>query len=227
MQDGWARFAFAYLNPEVAAEWGPKILDGAFVTIQLGLATIAAGLALGMALAMLRASSPRWMQMAIVVFVDIFRAWPPLVVIIVLYYAFPYVDLPMGAFTATWLALSFVLASFAEEIWWAGLQAVPKGQWEAARSTGLSHFQALVWVAIPQAVRMTIPPLLNRTIAIVKGTALGSVVALPEILGQATSAMSLAGNPTPLTLAALGYLAIFLPVVILGRWIERRFAWKR
>jgi polar amino acid transport system permease protein len=227
MQDGWARFAFAYLNPAIAAEWGPKILEGAFVTIQLGLATIAAGLALGMALAMLRASSPRWVQMAIIVFVDVFRAWPPLVVIIVLYYAFPYVDLPMGAFTATWLALSFVLASFAEEIWWAGLQAVPKGQWEAARSTGLTHFQALIWVAIPQAVRMTIPPLLNRTIAIVKGTALGSVVALPEILGQATSAMSLAGNPTPLTLAALGYLAIFLPVVILGRWIERRFAWKR
>ncbi|MCA3266464.1 MAG: amino acid ABC transporter permease, partial [Azospirillum sp.] len=74
---------------------------------------------------------------------------------------------------------------------------------------------------------MTIPPLVNRTIAIVKGTALGSVVALPEILGQATSASSLAGNPTPLTLAALAYLAIFLPVVILGRWIETRFAWKR
>ncbi len=227
MDDGWARFVFAYLNPEIAAEWGPKILEGAVITIELGLATIAAGLLLGMALAILRASAPRWVGVCIVAFVDLFRALPPLVVIIVLFYAFPYIDLPMGAFTATWLALSFILAAFAEEIWWAGLQAVPKGQWEAARSTGLSHMQALVWVAIPQAVRMTIPPLVNRTIAIVKGTALGSVVALPEILGQATSASSLAGNPTPLTLAALAYLAIFLPVVILGRWIETRFAWKR
>ncbi|MFM7347519.1 MAG: amino acid ABC transporter permease [Tagaea sp.] len=227
MGDGWARFVFAYLNPEVAAEWGPKILDDARITIELGLATIAAGLAFGMALAIVRACAPRFVGAGIVVFVDVFRAWPPLVVIIILFYAFPYIDLPMGAFTATWLALSFILASFAEEIWWAGLQSVPKGQWEAARSTGLTHFQALFWVAIPQAVRMTIPPLVNRTIAIVKGTALGSVVALPEILGQATSASSLAGNPTPLTLAALAYLAIFLPVVVLGRWIETRFAWKR
>jgi polar amino acid transport system permease protein len=227
MEDGWRRFVFAYLNPDIAAEWGPKIVEGAFVTVELGLATIVSGLAFGMALAILRASSPRWVGAGIVAFVDVFRAWPPLVVIIVLFYAFPYVDLPMGAFTATWLALSFVLASFAEEIWWAGLQAVPKGQWEAARSTGLTHLQALVWVAVPQAVRMTIPPLVNRTIAIVKGTALGSVVALPEILGQATSASSLAGNPTPLTLAAAAYLAIFLPVVIAGRWIETRFAWKR
>jgi polar amino acid transport system permease protein len=227
MEDGWSRFVFAYLNPEIAAEWGPKILEGAAITIELGLAVIGAGLALGMALAILRASAPRWAGAGIVVFVDVFRAWPPLVVIIVLFYAFPYIDLPMGAFAATWLALTLILASFAEEIWWAGLQSVPKGQWEAARSTGLTHFQALVWIAIPQAVRMTIPPLVNRTISIVKGTALGSVVALPEILGQATSASSLAGNPTPLTLAAAAYLAIFLPVVIFGRWIEARFAWKR
>ena len=67
----------------------------------------------------------------------------------------------------------------------------------------------------------------NRTIAIIKNTALGTVIGVPEILNQATSAVSFSSNATPLTLAAIGYLVIFLPVVILGRWIETRFAWKR
>lgn len=227
MDDGLARLVFAYFNPAVAAEWAPRILDGVWVTIAVSLAVVATGLALGLALAALRAFRFRAVNFAIVVFVDMFRALPPLVVIIILFFAFPYIDLPMSAFTATWLSLSLVLAAFAEEIWWAGILAVPKGQWEAARSTGLGFAATLGFVVLPQAVRMTIPPLVNRVIAVTKGTALGSVVALSEIVSQASSAASLAGNPTPLTLGAAAYLVIFVPVVVLGRWIETRFAWKR
>jgi polar amino acid transport system permease protein len=148
-------------------------------------------------------------------------------VIIILFFAFPYAGLPMSAFTATWLALSLVLGAFAEEIFWAGIISIPKGQYEAARSTGMDRWQTLVNVIVPQAVRLTIPPLTNRTIAITKGTALGSVVALSEILGAAHSASSLAGNPTPLTLGAIAYLVLFVPFVIFGRWVETRFAWRR
>ncbi|MFC7607797.1 ABC transporter permease subunit [Teichococcus aestuarii] len=117
--------------------------------------------------------------------------------------------------------------AFAEEIYWAGITAVPKGQWEAARSTGLGFFQTLRLVVLPQALRITIPPLTNRTIAITKGTALGSVVGVAEILGAAQSAMSFSANPSPLTLGAIAYLILFIPVVALGRWVETRFAWKR
>jgi polar amino acid transport system permease protein len=104
---------------------------------------------------------------------------------------------------------------------------VPKGQWEAARSTGLGFGDTLRLVVLPQALRITIPPLTNRTIAITKNTALASVVAVPEILGAAQAGVSFGFNPTPLTLGALAYLVLFLPVVVLGRWIETRFAWKR
>jgi polar amino acid transport system permease protein len=128
---------------------------------------------------------------------------------------------------ATWLALTLVLCAFAEEIFWAGILAVPRGQWEAARSTGLSRLETLAHVVLPQAVRMTVPPLTNRVIATTKGTALGSVVALSEILNQSSSAASLAGNATPLTVGAAAYLLLFLPVVILGRWIETRYAWRK
>lgn len=227
MDNGLERLVFAFFNAEIAAQWAPKILEGVWVTILVSLAVVATGLALGLALAALRAYRFRTVNVAIVAFVDILRALPPLVVIIILFFAFPYLDLPMSAFTATWLSLSLVLAAFAEEIWWAGICAVPRGQWEAARSTGLGFGETLGYVVLPQAVRMTVPPLVNRVIAVTKGTALGSVVALSEIVSQASSAASLAGNPTPLTLGAAAYLAIFVPVVVLGRWLETRFAWKR
>ena len=80
---------------------------------------------------------------------------------------------------------------------------------------------------MPQAVRLTVPPLTNRTIAITKHTALGTVIGVGEILNQATTATSFAGNATPLMMGAVAYLVLFVPVVVLGRWVETRFAWTR
>jgi polar amino acid transport system permease protein len=167
------------------------------------------------------------LNLLIVAFVDVLRAVPPLVLIIILYFALPTVGVRMSGFVATWLALSAILAAFAEEIFWAGILAVPRGQWEAARSTGLSFVQAMSHVVLPQAVRITIPPLTNRTIAITKGTALGATVAVGEILYQAQTGYSFSYNPSPLTLGAIAYLILFIPVVWFGRWVETRFAWKR
>jgi len=221
------RLLFSFFNADVASRYWPDIVRGFWVTTGLGAAVIASGLAVGLALALLRALRFRPASFLIVVYADTFRALPPLVVIIVLFFAFPYIGLSMSAFAATWLALSAVLGAFAEEIFWAGILAVPKGQTEAARSTGLSPLQTLIHVVLPQAVRLTIPPLTNRMIAVTKGTALGSVVAVHEIIYYASSGASEAGNPTPLTLGALAYLVLFLPVVVGSRWIETRFRWRR
>ena len=223
----WERFSDSFFNAEVAAQAWPDIAKGFWVTLQIGLAVIVSGLGLGLGLALLRAYQIKAVNFFIVLFADIARALPPLVVIFILFFAFPYAGMPMSAFTATWLSLTLVLAAFSEEIFWSGIVSIPRGQFEAARSTGLTRWQTLVHVILPQAVRITIPPLTNRTIAITKGTALGSVVALSEILGASSSAASNLGNPTPLTVGALLYLLLFIPFVALGRWIETRFAWKR
>ena len=188
---------------------------------------VVTGIACGFALALVRALRSRVLNFCIVVFADALRALPPLVLIILFYFALPSLGVRMSGFVATWLALSLVLAAYAEEIFWAGIVAVPKGQWEAARSIGLDFVQCLRYVVLPQAVRITIPPLTNRTIAITKGTALGAVVAVGEILYQAQSAYSFSYNPSPLVLGAVAYLILFLPVVWFGRWVETRFAWKR
>ncbi|MGQ3122400.1 MULTISPECIES: amino acid ABC transporter permease [Variovorax] len=216
------KLVFTFFNGDIAARYLPQVLDGARVTIELGLAVIAAGLALGIVLAYLRSLPVRGLPLLVSTLVDILRALPPLVLIILFYYALPFLGLSLGAFASTWLALTLVLAAFSEEVFWAGIESQPRGVMEAARSTGLSHTQAMVHVLLPQSCRLMVAPLTNRVIAITKGTAYGSVAALNEILNQATSATSFAGNPTPLMMGALGYLVIFLPVVVAGRYIERR-----
>ncbi|WP_119421920.1 amino acid ABC transporter permease [Desertibaculum subflavum] len=223
----WERFLDTFFNGKVLARYWPDIAYGALITIELALLVVVTGIGAGLALALLRSVGIRPVNWAIVFVVDLFRALPPLVIIVLIYFGLPSIDVSPSGFVSTWLALAFVLMAFSEEIFWAGITAVAKGQWEAARSTGLTFGQTLINVVLPQAIRLTIPPLTNRTIAITKGTALGSVVAVTEILGQASSAVSNSYNPSPLMLGAAAYIIMFLPVVVLGRWVETRFAWKR
>jgi His/Glu/Gln/Arg/opine family amino acid ABC transporter permease subunit len=222
-----AKFADTFLNWEVMAQYAPKVLEGFFVTLQLAGAVVVTGIAIGLALAVVRTFRFRLANFLIVVIVDVLRALPPLVLIMILYFALPTVGIKFSGFVATWIALAAILAAFSEEIFWAGILAVPRGQWEAARSTGLGFLQMMNHVVLPQAVRLTIPPLTNRTIAITKGTALGATVAVGEILYQAQTGYSFSYNPSPLTLGAIAYLILFIPVVWFGRWVETRFAWKR
>jgi polar amino acid transport system permease protein len=223
----WDRFLETFFNARMMARYLPDILQGALVTIQIAGLVIVSGLFLGLALALLRSFGVRPLNLLIVFVVDLFRALPPLVIIVFIYFGLPAEGVKNWGFISTWLSLTFVLMAFSEEIFWAGITSIPKGQWEAARSTGLSYGQALINVVLPQALRITIPPLTNRTIAITKGTALASVVAVGEMLGMASSAVSNSYNPSPLTLAAIGYLVLFFPMVVFGRWLETRMAWKR
>ena len=221
------RFVFSFFNVEVMRRYLPSIAEGFVLTVELALAIIVTGLALGLTLAVVRSLQIRPINWLIILGVDMLRALPPLVIIVLFYFALPHVGVRMSGFTATWASLSLVLAAFAEEIFWAGILAVHKGQWEAARSTGLTFGQSLASVVLPQAVRLTIPPLTNRAIAITKRTALASVVGVPEILSAAITGQSFAANPSPLTLGAIAYLILFIPFVVAGRFIETRFAWKR
>lgn len=225
--DGWSRFIDTFFNPVLIGRYWPQIVDGMIVTIQTALAVVVTGLLLGLGLAVLRSYRVRPINVLIVTFVDLFRALPPLVVILLLFFGLPNLGFVLPAFAVLWLVLSLVLAAFAEEIVWAGILSVKAGQWEAARSTGLGFTRTLLYVVLPQAMRIAVPPLTNRTIAITKNTALGTVIGVPEILNQATTAQSFSGNATPLMMGALAYIVLFIPVVIAGRLLEMRFAWRR
>jgi polar amino acid transport system permease protein len=221
------RFVETFFKPSILASTWPSIAKGMLVTIEIAALVVITGLTLGLALAVLRTLRNRLLDFVIIIFIDFFRAIPPLVAVLLIYFGLPNVGIKIPSFAVLWLVLSLVLAAFAEEIFWAGILSVRRGQWEAARSTGLGAGQTLAYVVLPQAVRLAVPPLTNRTIAIIKNTALGTVIGVPEIINNATTAVSFLGNATPLMMGAIAYLILFAPIVALGSFIERRFAWRR
>jgi polar amino acid transport system permease protein len=225
--EAWSRFLGTFFNWDVMERYFPAIMKGVVVTIEIAAAVVVTGTLLGLALAIARTFRFLPMNALIVVFVDMFRALPPLVLVLLVYFGLPNIGVNLPSFAVLWLVLALVLAAFAEEIFWAGILSIPRGQWEAARSTGLGFLGTLAYIVLPQAIRLTVPPLTNRTIAITKNTALGTVIGVGEILNQATTAQSFSGNATPLMMGAIAYVILFIPVVVLGRFLETRFAWRR
>lgn len=216
-----------FFNAEVFWRYLPDVARGVVITVEIAIYVVVTGLAIGAALATLRTwRSPvaGWM---IRIYVDLFRAFPPLVLILLIYFGGPYIQLTMSAKFVVWIVLSLILGAFSEEIFWAGITSIGKGQWEAASATGLPHHIVVFYVILPQAIRLAVPPLTNRTIAITKHTALGAVIGMPEILNAAQAAMSRSSNATPLIMGAAAYLLVFLPVVLVGRWLEKNFQWRR
>ena len=215
-----------FFNLEIIGAAWRIILAGLGNTVMLSLVVVPLGLAGGLALAMLASVRNPWVRWPLMAWVDFFRAFPPLVLLILLFAGLPFAGLELGGFACVCIAFFLNTGAYYGEILRAGIDSVAAGQTEAARSTGLSYGQTLMHVVLPQALRLTIPPLTNRTIAITKGTALGTVVAVSEILGMASSAVSNSYNPSPLILGAGAYLILFFPLVVFGRWLETKMAWK-
>jgi polar amino acid transport system permease protein len=216
-----------FLNAEVMRRTFPMLLQGLWITLQLGAASIVAGLVLGLGLSMLRLYAPAPVRFLTRVYIDIFRSIPLLVLLIIVYYALPFVGLRLSPFVSAMTALTLVSGAYTAEIFRAGIEAIPKGQFEASAALGLSGRQTMADVILPQAVKIVIPPLTNNSINVVKDTALASVVAMPDLLKQATQAQALAANPTPLIVAAAIYVAFLWPLVALVSRMERRFAARR
>ncbi|MET3901084.1 polar amino acid transport system permease protein [Devosia sp. UYZn731] len=212
-----------FFNGAVLLESLPLLLTGLWVTIQLGVASIVAGLILGLAVALLRIYGPGPIAAIAKVYIDIFRSIPILVLLILVYYALPFVGIRLTSFWAAWSALTFVSGAYTAEIFRAGIEAIPKGQFEASEALGLGYRYMMVDVVLPQAIRIVIPPLTNNCINVIKDTALASVVAMPDLLKQATQAQALAANPTPLIGAAVIYIALLWPLVALVSRLEARF----
>lgn len=201
----------------------PQLLWGLVVTIQIGITSILCGLIGGLFLAVARLYAPALFTLMIRIYIDIFRSIPLLVLLIVVYYALPFVGIRLSPFLSAVTALSLVSAAYTAEIFRAGIEAVPHGQFEASAALGLSNRNTMVDIILPQAIRIVIPPLTNNCINVMKDTALASVVAMPDLLKQATQAQALNANPTPLIGAALIYVALLWPMVAVVARLERHF----
>lgn len=211
-----------FLNPEIISKVWLYLLKGLGTTALLSLMVVPLGLASGLAVAALWSLRKRWLNGLLIVYVDFFRAFPPLVLLLFIYFGFPFVGIEVPAIVA--VAIGFLLntSSYYGEIFRAGIESVPRGQWEAARSTGLSWAQTMISVIVPQATRNVLPDLLSNTLEVIKLTTLASVVAIPELLNAARNAQALTYNATPIVLAALMYLALLWPVVRLISRLEHK-----
>ncbi|MEQ1955006.1 amino acid ABC transporter permease [Mesorhizobium sp. CN2-181] len=213
-----------FLNYRVFVETLPLILSGLMTTLALGFTCIIIGFFAGIFLAMLRLYGGRVISAVTVAYIDVFRSIPVLVLLFIVYYALPFAGVRLTSFIAATTAISMVSAAYSAEIVRAGIEAIPRGQFEAARALGLHFSTTMRLVVLPQAIKIVVPPLTSNSINVMKDTALASVVAMPDLLKQANQAQALAANPTPLIVAAIIYLLILLPLVRLVGLLEKRLA---
>ena len=211
-------FTETFLNAEVFLRVLPLLLGGLWMTVRLACFAVLFGMPLGLLVALARLYGPAPLRWIATGFTDVFRALPMLILLILLYYALPFMGVRLSSFVSAVTALSIVLAAFSAEVFRSGIQAIPPGQIEAARALGLNFATILRHVVLPQALRIVVPPLTGNCVGIFKETSLASVVALPELLKQGNDAQALTANPTPLIGVAAIYLVVLWPMVrLLGR----------
>ncbi len=209
-----------FFNAEVMWAATPLLVKGLGMTVILCLVVVPSGMVAGVLVAVLFTFGCRWINWPLVVYVDVFRAFPPLVLLIFIFFGLPFLGLALPAFAAVVIAFLLNTSSYYAEIVRAGIESVGSGQTEAALSTGLTRGQTLLWVVLPQAVRNVLPDLVGNTLEVVKLTSLASVVALPELLYAARSAQSVTYNASPIILAAAVYVVLLWPGVRLVSRLE-------
>mgnify|MGYP001766275015 FL=1 len=217
-------FVQTFFNLDVLAQVWPLLAQGLWMTLLLALASVPLAMALGLAVAVAQDGPRRWLRMLLVAYVDVLRAIPPLVLLIFIYFGLPFLGVKLDEMSAAILALVLNGSSYFAEIFRAGLEAVGKGQREAARSTGLTHLQTMAHVVIPQGLRAMLPDIISNTVELVKQTSIASAVALQELLRSAQLAQGVVYNPTPLVAAALIYFLLFWPFVRLVSRLQHRVA---
>lgn len=225
----WSAVGDNFFDWETVRQIAPTIPQAFLNTVQYTLAGFAVGLSLGTALALMRLSSVRVYRWVATAYIEFFRGIPALLVVISFGYAVPLAfGIQLGSVTLkAALALGMVSAAYIAETLRAGLQAVPRGQVEAARSLGMSHGRTLRSVVVPQAFRIVLPPMTNEFILLTKDTSLVFLLGLAtdqfDLTRIGQNALNTAqGGLTPLFLIGACYLLITLPLGQLARYLEKR-----
>lgn len=203
----------------------PALLRGLRISLEVLGATLVLGIPLGFLLS-LGVSARSWpLRIVSICLVEIGRGAPALILIQFAYFGLPAAGLTLSSFASAVLALAFNTGAYTSEIIRAGLEAVPKGEREAAEALGLSRSDQLRYVIIPQALRISVPPLLGFSILMFQGTSLCFAVALPELLSRAYAIGFSTFRYLPiLALAAALYALICIPASLAVSALERRLS---
>jgi polar amino acid transport system permease protein len=211
-----------FANLESLERIYPLLLQGLRLTAILSLVALPLAIAAGLAIAILYSFHHRLLNAVLLVYIDLFRSFPVLVLLILIFYGLPFLGVQLGSFAAAVLALVLNNSGYYGEIFRAGIEAVPKGQREAALSLGLRPGYAVFLVILPQAIRVVIAPLATNSLELIKTTSIASLVALPELLRSARVAQEQTYNPTPLMAAAVIFFVVLWPLARLVARLERK-----
>lgn len=202
----------------------PLLYAGLVFTVPLTLVSFAIGIALAFIVALLRLFGPAWSVAVVRFYVWLFRGSPLLVQLFVIFYGLPNVGIVLDPLTAAIIGFSLNVGAYNSEVIRGVIESIPKGQWEAAYSMGMTRAQALRRAILPQAARVALPPLSNSFIALVKDTSLAAVLTVPEIFQAAQRIASVTYEPLILyTEAALIYLVFSSVLSSAQVRLERRF----
>jgi polar amino acid transport system permease protein len=217
----WGQIQRAFFDLDVASKMFPKV-------ITVGLLNTIIYTALGLVLALMRLSSVRVYRWIAGAYIEFFRGLPALLVILAVGTGIPlaFPGTTIDKYIALMFALGIVASAYMAETLRAGIQAVPRGQVEAARSLGMSPFRTMSWVVIPQAFKIILPPLTNELILLTKDSSLalflGSTTDEYELTQFGRVALNQFRSLTPVLVAGLCYLIITIPLSFLSRYLERR-----
>jgi polar amino acid transport system permease protein/cystine transport system permease protein len=203
------------------------LLEGVGVTVSITAGALAIAVVLGLALATLKVSKLPLARLFVNAYVELFRDVPPLTQLFIIYFGLTYVGIRLDPLSAAIIGLGLNGSAYCTEIFRSGFSALHHGQREAAAAIGMTPGMAMRFVILPQALRITLPPLANYAIGLIKDTAVASAVAAPEILWRARNLTS-ETYETPLIylLVALIYFCLTFPI---ARWVDhlekRRRSW--
>jgi polar amino acid transport system substrate-binding protein len=208
---------------ELARETLPLLLKAAGMTVLLSCLAFPLAVLLGLAVAVGRMHGPAWLRPLLAAYVEVLRGTPLLLQLYAIFFLLPKIGLALPALVAAVLGLALNYSAYESEIYRAGLKAVPTGQYEASLSLGLSKWQALWHVLVPQAVRIVMPPVTSDFIALFKDTSVCSAITVVELTKRYSVLALSTGRIVELAVAtALLYLCMSWPLAVLSRWFERR-----
>lgn len=231
----WDSIRRNFFNTDVIAEMFPDVIFIAVRnTIVYTALSFSLGLVIALLLALMRRSTVVPLRAFAIAYIELFRGLPALITLIFVGFGLPIAfswSIPGGTLGAGSFGLAIVAGAYMAETIRAGIEAVPRGQTEAARSIGMSQTRTMFTIVLPQAFRIIIPPLTNELVLLIKDTSLffilGSTPGSKELTKFARDFMTSSRNATPLTVAAVLYLLITLPLTFLVRRLERSAAKSR
>jgi len=218
----WGEMGFLFFNVEMIQKAWPTLVEGFWTTLFLAFGAAIMSTIVGLLLAVFRSFNNPVLNFFIIAYVDFFRAMPIIVLMMLIYYALPFMGISLSAIMSGILALGLNSSAYVSEIFRAGFLSIKKGQIEAAKALGLNGLQTMRLVILPQAFRVVIPPLVGNYVASAKDTALASSISIIELLKAGLSQKSLLANPSPLIFVTVLYLVMFLPLTRFSGYLEKK-----